>query len=230
MTIAIHQPNYLPWLGYFYKIANCDCFVFLDDVQYIRQSFTRRVCIRQSPNELQKSYLIVPLQKHSRFTNINDLHINHEQGWQKRQLGQVHHAYQKSENFDRMFSLFQTWMEASYSFSKLSEFNIYLIKEVCQLLKIDCEFVRSSDLSVMGSKQEYIINIVKHLNGEVYLSGKGARKYQEEADFRKANISLQYSTYKEIPDYQAQGEWLKGLSVIDHMMNLSTQEVQNLLI
>ena len=69
-TIAIHQPNYLPWLGYFYKIANSDVFVFLDDVQFSKNSYTNRVQVFGKDEKMR--WLTVPVSAHS-GQSINEI-------------------------------------------------------------------------------------------------------------------------------------------------------------
>jgi len=220
-TIAIHQPNYLPWEGYFYKIAHCDVFVFLDDVQFIKQSYTRRVHIRQNKNTQKKAFLIVPLQKHHQLTNINQLYINHSQNWQKRQLGQVYNTYHGSPYFEEVYAQFEQWIEQSKEFEMLADYNIYLVESICQLLNLSTQFVRSSKLPVSGKNQDYIINIVRYLNGTCYLSGNGARKYQCKNTFDAKGVELVYSNFKPTQYLQLQDGWLPGLSILDRLMNVA---------
>jgi hypothetical protein len=218
-TIAIHQPNYLPWLGYFYKIAQADVFVFLDDVEYTKRSFTRRVHIRKAKGSQEKAYLIVPLKRHSDDTLICKLAIDHSQNWQKKQLNQLSNTYNGAPAYEKISMLVSGWMEQSVNYQSLAEWNQFLIQQISSFLGLSTTFVRSSDLPVAGKATELNRAIVRHLDGTIYLSGQGARKYQREEDFRQEGIQLQYSAFRDLPYAQQQGDWLGGLSVLDGLMN-----------
>ncbi|MCG8326108.1 MAG: WbqC family protein [Chitinophagales bacterium] len=218
-TIAIHQPNYLPWLGYFHKIAHSDIFVFLDDVEFSKQSFTRRVHIRKSKWTQERSYLIVPLQQHSDYTLINELKIDHSQNWQQKQLHQIKNTYFGTPVFEKIYTVLKMWMDTSTQYALLSDWNQFLIQSISDVIGIKTAFVRSSELPVNGKASEYNLKIVQYLNGCTYLSGKGGKKYQKEKNFRTKNIRLQYSNFSDTPYLQKQGKWLGGLSVIDGLMN-----------
>ena len=218
-TIAIHQPNYFPWQGYFHKIAHCDVFVFLDDVPFSRGSLTNRTYYRQKKHTKSKAYLTVPLKKHSSGTLIKDLQIDHSQNWQQRQLNQIKNTYSGAPAFDKIYPISSNWMDVSLDFIYLSEWNQFLISQLSNLLGLSPRFICSSTLPVKGKASEYIIKIVQHLGGSIYFSGTGAKKYQDEEDYTKEGIQLKYSQFTEYPYYQEQGEWLNGLSVIDKLMN-----------
>lgn len=221
-TIAIHQPNYLPWQGYFHKIAHCDVFVFLDDVPFSKGSLTNRAYYRQKKHATQKAYLTVPLKKHSSGTLIKDLQIDHSQNWQQQQLNQIKNTYFKAAAFDKMYPIVSKWMDASIHFSYLSEWNQFLISQLSDQIGLSPSFICSSTLPINGKASEYIIKIVQHLGGSIYLSGKGAKKYQSDMDYEQAGIQLKYSLFTETPYHQEQGAWLNGLSIIDKLMNYKT--------
>lgn len=232
LTIAIHQPNYLPWLGYFFKIYASDVFVFLDDVQYTKQSLTKRVHIRKAKNSQSKRYLIVPLKKHSDFATINELYIFHSQKWQKAQLNQIFNAYSRSPFFDSIFSLMENWMGASRKFDRLSDFNIFLIQQICDLIKIKGRLTRSSELSLTKGDKNINIELTHHLEGKIYLSGVGGKKYQDKGAFKAAGIELWYSNFfaylQQFPYPQQQGQFLNGLSILDPLFNIGPEKVLTL--
>jgi hypothetical protein len=218
-TIAIHQPNYLPWRGYFHKIAHCDVFVFLNDVEFTKRSYTRRVKIRKSKHSEATTYLIVPLLKHSDYTKINALKIDHTQNWQKKQLNQISNTYTGAPGFKHIFPIIEGWMDASIHFEFLSDWNEFLIKEITGLLGLTTSFIRADELPIKAKAPKLNVMILQYLQGEAYLSGQGGKKYQREEDFTSVNIQLMYSDFQDPPYPQAQGEWLGGLSIIDFLMN-----------
>ena len=102
MTIAIHQPNYLPWMGYFLKIASCDAFIFHDAVTLNIKGYTRRTQIRNSDSEEPKK-LSVSLKSASQNTLIKDIHDSEHVDWRTMHLTQIEKTYQQSPYFEEVF-------------------------------------------------------------------------------------------------------------------------------
>lgn len=228
-TIAIHQPNFLPWLGYFYKIAHSDVFIFHDDVEYTKKSFIKRVHIRGNKQGDSIRYLTIPLKRHSDFALISALEIDHTQNWQKKHLNLLANAYQGAPNYGRIMALYEEWLEKSITYKSLANWNIFLIREISQLLGLTTCFYQSSLCSFPLKGSEYNIALVQHFGGDTYLSGNGAKKYQKALDFQGANIELQYTgngiqqwqttLTTQYPNYQ------KGLSIIEELMYLGVNAI-----
>ncbi|MFV0269502.1 MAG: WbqC family protein, partial [Draconibacterium sp.] len=109
MKVAIHQPNFMPWLGYFYKMAKADVFVLLDDVRHSKSSFTNRVQIKtpQGPKLLS-----VPLAEKEIL--INQLPISNDGKWNKNQLKLIHNSYRKAPCFNLFYDKVATIFSANY--------------------------------------------------------------------------------------------------------------------
>lgn len=230
MTIAIHQPNYLPWLGFFYKIYAADEFVFLDDVQYSRRSFTSRTLLPIRQNLYTQSYLSVPLRYPQYFDKINNVELNQTQEWRRKHLATIRHTYAHSPFFKLYYSQIEAWVSASISINHLSNFNIYLINQILELIGIDRPRHISSQLPVFGQKADYIIALVKYLGGKTYLSGEGAKNYQSRQDFQQSNINLVYSTFGQwltehpYPQY-SKIEFYGKYSIIDSLFNIGSEGI-----
>lgn len=226
-TIAIHQPNYLPWLGYFYKIYASDIFVFHDNVAYSKKSLTKRCQIRKAKGRLEKSYLTIPLKKHRDGTLIKDLCIDHGQAWRQKQLNQIRNTYAKAPFFDQLFPTIEGWIKEVAQMEKLVDGNIYLITQILEWLGIHRPFFRSSELPVNGIKSTYNRNIAAHFGATIYLSGSGARKYQQAEEFDSQGIELKYHDflkYHQSNSYpQYQGAYIPGLSVLDGLFNVGRE-------
>src|SRR5690348_5618819 len=124
--VAIHQPNFLPWLGYFYKIHLCDVFVILDDVQYIRNSYINRCYIKTVDNP--EFLLTVPLQKHSSRALISELNISKSKEYFNI-LKTISRNYKKSVGFCFFDELVECFNREKIS---LVEFNVNLIESLCK--------------------------------------------------------------------------------------------------
>lgn len=190
MKVAIHQPNYLPWAGYFLKMALCDVFVFHDNVQITKSGPTRRVKITANHTADHTQWLTVPLKKHSDFELIKNLEISWQIDWTRSHLAKIHNTYRKFPNFDFIYSTLELWYRHAKSMNNVSELNIYLIMQIASLLRTEKKYLRSSDLLVSGKADEYNKNICISLGATEYLSGMGGIVYQNESDFLKNGINL----------------------------------------
>ena len=184
MIIAIHQPNYIPWPGYFYKIMKADIFVFLDDVQFSKNSFINRSYIREND---KNSWITLPVKTKNNM-NINQVLIADEQ-WKMKHLSKIKNAYLNKENFQYIWEKLSN-LYLDINSMKLSEVNIFLITKLCEWMELNVKFYTSSKLDIDKNLRgdERLIEIIKCLNGKEYLSGLGAKNYQQDEKFRNANL------------------------------------------
>lgn len=221
MVIAIHQPNFMPWPGFFYKIKASDAFVILDDVDYQSgnaTSITNRTKIKTPQGEL---FISVPVKKGA--TLIKDVLIDNAQPWRKKMLKTIQQNYSKAPFFQEYFPQFEN--EINKQHTHLATLNTELIKLGCAWLDINTPIHLSSELGVnTDDKNERIIEICKRLGGTTYLSGNGARKYNDEARFNANGIQLQYTSFVQRPYSQLHGEFVPGLSVLDFVFNCGSSK------
>lgn len=231
-TVAIHQPNYLPWLGFFYKMYAADEFILLDDVPYSKGSFTARTLYRQRIGQQDKGYLIVPMKKTPLGTPIDQIEIDHSRNWPKKQLNQLHNTYRSAPYFDQYFPLLEQWMDMGANMRFLADWNSFLIREIMDLLGIPTRLIYSSQMAAMGQGTAYLVDLIREVKGTGYLSGPGGKKYQEETLYGQFGISLQYiNSFGELDRLrysQQQGDWLNGLSILDALFNIGAEEVKEL--
>jgi len=216
MIVAIHQPNFLPWIGYFYKMLKADRFVFLDDVQFIRRGYTARVKIKTKDGE---TWLTVPVIKKGRYLqSINEVELEPDTKWKKKTLGTLHASYAKAPFFKSFFPELESII--MNDFQLLSELNIALIKWLATIFEINTPNIRSSELNgITGESTDRLVNICKALNADKYLSGFGGQKYQEQETFNQNNIELSIYNFTHPVYPQPWGDFLPGLSSIDFLFN-----------
>jgi hypothetical protein len=232
MIVSVHQPNYIPWLGYFYKIWASDAFVLHDNVEYTKQSLTKRVFIRKEPNALSRVYLSVPLKKHSDFALIRELEICNILNWQKKHLNKIYNVYHKAPFFKKYYPIIQKTIEASHDLTHLADLNKFLIFNILDILGIDKPIYLSSQLPIKGFKaDEYNAEIVKKIGGDCYMSGVGAKKYQIESTYSKRRISLIYNNIGQYlqhnpPQYPTSFD--AGLSILDALFFIGKEGILKL--
>jgi hypothetical protein len=212
MIVAIHQPNFVPWLGYFYKIASSDVFVLLDDVQFTKNGFTNRNRIKTAQGE---HWLTLPVVQSGQFGQlISDCKIQQKELSCKKMINTLRMNYAKSGYAKMLLPEFEKTL--SESSESLLETNISIIKWVCEKLHITTPIITSSSLAIEGKEStERLIAICKKLNATTYISGKGGFKYQDEDLFKANHIQLQTSSFSPPVYQQLWGEFIPGLSVLD---------------
>ena len=163
MRIAIHQPNFLPWMGYFFKMAHCDTFVILDHVEFTKNSFTKRVKIHKADDWQEDQYITVPLQKHSDHAGINTLTIADNEHWQQKIKASIHQTYHKSPFYHQVEPLLERFFTRLLPSNSFSEFTIQIIQYIAELLGLKPEWIVSSDLDADYSGIDVNLDLVLHL-------------------------------------------------------------------
>jgi len=219
--VAIHQPNYLPWLGYFYKIARADTFVFLENAQFSKGSYTNRVRILLDG---EPRWLTQPIQ-HKFGQKIAEIKFS-TSDWTHRNISTLKSAYKDTDAFGAVFPVLSGLLEASRD-QCLAAVNRRLIEALCDRLSIDTKFVCDTDLGVDNeTSDDRLIQLVQACapNTGRYLSGAGGQKYQDEEKFRAAGIDVEYSDY-EHPTYdQGTSSFIPGLSIVDALFRLGWEK------
>ncbi len=230
--VAIHQPCYLPWLGYLHKIWFSDVFILHDNVQFTKKSFIKRVLIRKPHAPGESDYLIMPLKKHSDFELIKDIRVDHSQDWRRKHLVKMTEAYRGAPYFSRYFPAVERMFGEVVGMESLTDVIEKGIRLFMELLECPTQVVRSSALPVQGQKSEYNLNLVRHFGGQVYYSGTVAAGYQSEEEYRAAGVALLYSRIfaylGEHPYAQPQGEFINGLSSLDALFNIGAEGIKAL--
>jgi hypothetical protein len=228
MVFSIHQPNYIPYTGYFYKIASSDVFVILDSVQYPRgQSFAARNRIKTPQGT---TYLTIPTAiPREKEGKVSYLEVDYaDTKWKEKHLKTLAANYKRTPFYKEIIEIYSGVLTGNAGFA---ETNINLIHAFLKYLQINTKIVRLSELLVeYGKKTNLIIDIGKALNANTYLSGTGGGKeYNDESLLNQNGISLSYSKFKHPVYAQLWGEFIPNLSVIDFLFNCGS-ESRNILL
>ena len=216
MKIAIMQPTFLPWVGYFSMMSAVDKFVLLDDVQFERRSWQQRNKILANNGPI---WLTIPVvSKNLRSQKINDVQILYEKDFIKKIIRSIEINYLKAPHYKK-------YSENIYSILKerpknLSDLTISLIKEIKKILKIKTDIILSSELNIQGKREERLLNICLLLEAKVYLSSPNSKNYLDKTDiFNQNNIALEYYDYSHPIYPQLIKEFQPYISVIDLIFN-----------
>jgi hypothetical protein len=219
-TAAAHQPNYIPWTGYFYKMLYCDNFVFMDDVIMAKPTFTNRNRIKTKAGVL---WLTVPCTRDYGETLIRDVRCA-DNRWKKKHVGTLEMSYAKAPYFETYMPRLREiiWSDEV----GITDLNIRLVKQIVEWLGISCVFHMASDLKVSGRGEDRIINYVTRLGADKYISGYGGSNYQNEARFKEANINLVYYDFRPPVYPQLWGKFEPGLSIVDLLFNCGSESLE----
>jgi hypothetical protein len=219
MILSVHQPQYIPWLGYFDKIARSDAFVFLDQVQYKEREFQNRNKIRTDRGAL---WLTVPvISKGLGRQKISDVLIDYDTDWRKQHLESLKTYYGRAKYFKKYIGFFEDLYDRKWE--RLGKLNVLIVRFMLKELGIDTPLYYESELGTTATKTERIIELCLKMKAETYLSGSGGRDYLEEEKFKQAGIELVYQSF-EHPEYRQQfmrdkDHFLAHLSTVDLLFN-----------
>ncbi len=215
MTIvAIHQPGYLPWLGFFKKMMNSEIFVFLDHVQYERKCTQNRNKIRTSDGSM---WLTVPVLSHQ-DSKINEVKIDETKHWSLKHKKSIILNYSKAPFFDEHKDFLEHLYGTTYD--RLLDLNLEIIKYVMKVLEIKTKTFLSSELNVEGKGSEMVLNICKAMKCDLYISGTlWARNHLHVEDFKKNGMMVQFENFNH-PVYRQKFEpFIPNMSIIDLLFN-----------
>lgn len=226
MIIAIIQPSFLPWLGYFEQMAVADVFVYFDDVQYTRKDWRNRNLLK-SPYGVK--VVSVPVQKSKREeTLIKDARINCDQPWQKEMVAKIKEWYRTALFFNDIFLKIRDIIDQRYEF--LVELNYALNQAIMDFLKISVPIHFSSDMPDKSTDRNLkIIDICRHHGANILYDGKSAQAFIDQELFQSHGIKVIFQDYQHMPYPQLWGDFESHLSILDLLMNCGPQSREILL-
>jgi hypothetical protein len=215
MIVSIHQPNFLPWLGYFHKIAESDVHVMLDNVQFGKNSFINRNRIKIGSGCM---WLTVPVLTKGRFgENINNIFVDPKTKWQGKMCKSICINYSRAPFFKDYFKPLEDILKRPWE--KLSELNCTLLNFLLDALNLKPRIVSASSLKIREKKSDLVFAICKELGAGVYFSGSHGKGYLIEDKFRENGIKVIYQDYRHPAYRQLFGDFVSHLSVIDLLFN-----------
>jgi hypothetical protein len=218
VVVAIHQPNFLPWLGFFDKLARADCFVLLDDAQFPKKqgNWTNRVRVLIGG---AAAFVTVPVVRaYHGVRTIGQMAIDDSNPWRAKTLRTIEQSYSRAPCFDQTWPVVRELIEAPVD--NLADFNEVGIRRLAGGLGIDVsKLVRSSTLGVDSTGTERLVELTRAVGGTTYLSGDGASGYQDDERFGEAGLELRYQRFNPPPYPQRAKQPVPGLSAIDALMH-----------
>jgi hypothetical protein len=236
MIIAIHQPHYLPWLGYLHRMAQVDAFVLLDHVQFERRNYQNRTMVRLND---EARWLTVPVIQNSQKERIVDKLCDNRlesagKWWSHAHLATLRHAYRSAPFYEAYAPQLKTLLESRYD--RLVELNQAGLDLLRAAFGIATPLLRSSELAVEGARGDLVLNICKAVGADTLMVGfGGSRGYLDVDAFKRAGVGIKYHqfTHPEYAQVETKGTeaapFLRGLSALDMLLNCGPQSRELLL-
>lgn len=216
--VAIHQPNFFPWLGFFDKVARADTFIFMDNVQFQKKgaTWTNRVQLLVGGKE---AWVTAPIVRgfHGVRT-VREMRTDGARHWRPKIVKTIQSSYARAPHFAEVFPLLEELI--SDPTDRLADYNEAAILRLAEALGLNRPtFVRGSTLAVNGRATELLIKMVGAVGGSAYLSGGGAGGYQDDAAFEAAGLELVEQRFESPPYPQMVEPHVPGLSIVDALMS-----------
>jgi hypothetical protein len=216
VIVAIHQPQFLPYLGFFHKVAHSDHYVVLDDVQFMERGFQHRNKIKMQTGS---QWLTVPvLQQWGQRTDA--VKIDPTSHWRRKHWAALQANYSRAPHFGELAPTLKPIL-CEGTHEDLLSLDMDLLRWAMECLQIDVPITLSSTLSTPGASTERLVGICSALGAEVYLSGPGGRLYMEMELFERAGIEVRFDEFKasEYPQLFPKHGFIPNLSVVDALFN-----------
>lgn len=215
--ITIHQPEHLPWLGFFAKAACADLVVLLDSVSFRKNHFQNRN--RVLGFDGQPLWLTVPVNLDNHLDGtIRDICIAEDRRWRKKYLRTLEQRYRKHQNFHQVYAPLAEILERPWT--HLVDLNQAIIDVLQPLLQIPTPRISATEVGGTGTRNSLLLDLCKKLDARVYISGPTGREYLDLERFRREKIEVWFHDYDH-PTYAQYGSasFVSHLSTVDLLFN-----------
>jgi hypothetical protein len=214
-TMAVLQPGYLPWLGFFDQLRRADVFVYYDDVQFDKHGWRNRNRIKTQSGPL---WLTVPVRHGGLgFPKILEVEIDGRTPWARKHVASIRQAYARAPFLDRYLPALEELLHRKWD--RLVDLDIAAAGLIAEWLGLSRRIERSSALGIGGDRSERLLNMCRHFGASVYLSGDSAQSYLDMPLFAAHGIAVEWQQYVHPTYAQLHGEFVPYLSAVDLLLN-----------
>lgn len=226
-SVAIMQPYFLPYLGYFQLLAAVDTFVVLDDVNYINQGWVNRnrLLLNGAPHTFT-----VPLRSASQNKLICDIELVSENNWRHKLTRTIQQSYRRAPCYSQVYPLLLEVV--NYPAIRLADFLLHSISQIIKYLALEVEMVSTSRVykneNLRG--QDRILDICNREQADLYLNPIGGLNLYDRATFLEQGIQIKFLRSLPVNYQQGKGDYVPWLSIIDVLMYNELPEVRKMLV
>jgi len=223
-TVCIHQPDFIPYLGFFHRLLETDVFVILDDAQFIKDGWHHRDQIKSTAG---KAWITLPINRDDWFKNINEVRLVQPQEWKAKHLNLLKENYRKSPHFGEVFRQIEGIYAKNHE--RLIDINLDFLNFLFACFDLHPKPLLSSMMGVPGKSTDRLVQMVSQLCADRYLTGTGSRAYLDESKFAERGIQVVWQNFNPPAYQQLHGDFIPHLSSLDALFNLGPQGARKLL-
>jgi hypothetical protein len=226
-TVVIHQPDFLPWLGFFHRLARADLYIALDHAQFVSgtsRSWTHRDRIKTASGP---KWLSLSVRKASLGTPISEVALSPDGAWREANLNLVREAYRQAPHFGLVFPRLEALYAANHE--RLVDMTLASIDLLSEMLDVRCRRELSSGMEPNGASNEMLVDLLRKRSATRYLSGVGAKSYFDPSPFAAAGIDVVWQEFAHPVYPQLHGAFMPMLSAIDMLFNCGIERSRNIL-
>jgi WbqC-like protein family len=214
-TVAVLQPGYLPWIGYFELMRSADVFVLYDDVQFDKHGWRNRNRVKC---EHGAQWLTVPVRHHGLGgQRILDVEVDASRSWARKHLATIRQCYARAPHLEPYASELEQLLERSWE--RLVDLDVAVAGLLAGWLRVESTTVRSSELDVAGSRSERLVEICRRFDADRYRSGEAAREYLDVELFGRSGIAVEWQNLAHPVYPQLHDGFVSHLSALDLVLN-----------
>jgi len=222
-TVVIHQPDFLPYLGFFHRLLSADLYIVFDNVQFLRRGWHHRDKIKTINGE---KWLTVGIKKAPQNTKIHDIYLAKD-NWKTKHLEMIKNSYKKAAYYQEIYPYIQELY--SKEFDKMVDFNMASIQMLMKMFDIHINIELASKHSFSSTANELLVDLLKVVNATEYLSGIGAKDYFDNKPFDEADIKVIWQNFEHPVYPQLHGNFIPYLSSIDLLFNCGIDKSRKIL-
>jgi hypothetical protein len=226
-VVAIHQPAYLPWLGFFHKIFYSDRFVILEDAEFSKNSFIKRTLINKTQVN-EGLYLTIPAAKHSDYIVIDEMVESTAEDWRAAHIRKIYGSYSGTKYFREFYPRIREAVESTRGIASIARINAALLDSLLNLLNLRREICSSREFAIpVKDPHERNMLMCRALGGNVYFSGSAAINYQQ-GKACPPGMRLIYQRiwdHLEINPYLPSNQFTNGLSILDALFTVGPDRI-----
>jgi hypothetical protein len=214
MIVSGHQPNYLPWLGFFDKMNNADLFIIENMVQFENRGYTNRNLIKQ---QMESKWLTVPVEDGDKRKPINEIKISikGESDWARRHWLSIKYHYFNAPFWYKYHDFFEDAYSRHWEY--LIDINLHFINGIRNFLGIKTPMIFASSIKAAGHKSGLVLAQCKAVGADIFFAGTGSQSYLNMAEFEREGVKIVFQDFKHPVYQQVHGEFIPNLSVIDYL-------------
>jgi hypothetical protein len=220
-TVAILQPGFLPWLGFFDQMLRCDVFVYYDDVQFDKHGWRNRNQIKTPSGPVWLTVPVLHSNKHGQ--RIMDTEIDNRQNWARKMVATIRQNYARAPHVRNYLPELDDLLMKSWRF--LADLDLAVADLMCRWFDIKRPVFRSSALGIDGGKSGRLLSICQHFSATRYLSGNAAQAYLDAGLFQDAGIAVEWQNYRHPAYPQLHGDFVPYLSALDLVLNAGSNSI-----